>query len=299
MSTTASSISTPTPAPRRLSWLPAFDTQYVSLLLVTFLLLAVQTGYGLLESFSRTGLAIFTCVATEIVLSKLILNRWPRTASAYMSGVSVGILIRSPAFWPYAMCSLLTIVSKYALRCDGRHVFNPSNLGVSAMLLLAPTTVASLSIQWGNELWPMFLIWMIGLMTTIRVHRFHICATYVVSFIGFAFLRSGITGDPFLTQVAPLTGPMYQLYVFFMITDPKTNVRSRWGQYVVAFLIAFVEMLLRLNRVVHAPYYALFLVGPTAFMIEIWWTRRQAARAREREPRTEPESEPVTAPAAV
>jgi hypothetical protein len=87
-------------------------------------------------------------------------------------------------------------------------------------------------------------------------------------------VRSAVTGDPWLAAVAPITGPMYQLFVFFMITDPKTTVRSKWGQCVVAFLVALAEAILRLNRVVHAPYYALFLVGPSANIIEIWWSSR-------------------------
>ena len=63
-----------------------------------------------------------------------------------------------------------------------------------------------------------------------------------------------------------------------MITDPKTTVRSKWGQCLVAFLVAVAEAILRLDRVVHAPYYALFLVGPAANIVEIWWSsRRQAA----------------------
>jgi len=49
----------------------------------------------------------------------------------------------------------------------------------------------------------------------------------------------------------------------------------------VVFLVAFVEMLLRLNQVVHAPLYALFLVGPTAVLIEIWLESRQAVQAVE------------------
>src|SRR5690606_33326348 len=84
-----------------------------------------------------------------------------------------------------------------------------------------------------------------------------------------------LTGVPFLAAVAPITGPMYQLFVFFMITDPKTTVSSRRGQCAVAIAVAFVEMLLRLNRVVHAPYYALFLVGPAALAIELWLDSRR------------------------
>jgi hypothetical protein len=57
-----------------------------------------------------------------------------------------------------------------------------------------------------------------------------------------------------------------------MITDPKTTVRSsKTAQVFVAFLIAFVEMLLRLTEVIHAPYYALFIVGPIANFIDIRW----------------------------
>jgi Na+-translocating ferredoxin:NAD+ oxidoreductase RnfD subunit len=59
------------------------------------------------------------------------------------------------------------------------------------------------------------------------------------------------------------------LFVFFMITDPKTTVSTRWGQCVVAALVAVMEMILRLAEVVDAPYYALFIVGPIANVIEL------------------------------
>src|SRR5262249_34167920 len=109
--------------------------------------------------------------------------------------------------------------------------------------------------------------------------RFHICATYVTSFFVFSAIRSAITGDPWLSAVAPITGPMYQLYVFFMITDPRTTVRSKRGQILVAFLVAVAEAIFRLFRVVPAPYCALFFVGPIANVIEIWWTERKKKAA--------------------
>jgi hypothetical protein len=71
---------------------------------------------------------------------------------------------------------------------------------------------------------------------------------------------------------------MYQLFIFFMITDPKTTVGPRWAQCLVAFLVAAVEATLRLMQFVHAPYYALFIVGPAANLIEIALARRAARR---------------------
>jgi enediyne biosynthesis protein E5 len=166
------------------------------------------------------------------------------------------------------------------LRVNGRHLWNPSNFGISAMLFLASETVGSLSIQWGNYLWPMLVIWLLGALIIWRLRRFHITATYVVSFIVYALIRSGLTGSPWQAEIAPITGPMYQLFVFFMITDPKTTVRSKKGQCIVAFAVASLEMVLRLQQNVYAPYYALFIVGPAALLIEMWLASRSARATR-------------------
>src|SRR5262249_16860469 len=152
----------------------------------------------------------------------------------------------------------ISIMSKYVLRVKGRHLWNPSNFGLSAVLFLAPTTASVLSIQWGNNLWPMVVIWILGLVIVWRAGRLNISVSYIVAFLFFTFVRSAITGNPWPADVAPITGPMYQLYIFFMITDPRTTVRRKWAQSVVVSVIALVEMLMRLAEIVYAPFYALF-----------------------------------------
>lgn len=260
------------PAPaRRLR----YDRRYTAPLLVTGILVAGHFSFGILESLDKTLIAIGVAMGAEVILSRLLRGTWPHLSSAYISGISVGMLIRSPLYWPFALASLITITSKYAIRSKNQHIFNPSNFGICAMLFLAPFAVAPLSIQWGNNLWPMVVIWIVGSVTIWRLKRFHICLTYVLSFLAFAALRSGITGDPFLAEVAPITGPMYQLFIFFMITDPRTNVSTRNGQILVAFLVALVEFGLRLGESVYAPFYALFLVGPSALLLEMWWKARK------------------------
>jgi len=270
--------STPaTPASPRHLPAPGFDKRYLAPILVTIVLVAGQVTFGFLESWSRTMLAIGTAIAVELVLARLFAGAWPHLASSYISGISVGMLIRSPFIWPYALCSAIAIVSKYVLRVDGRHIWNPSNFAIVAMLVLAPDYVAGLSVQWGNNLLPMIVVWCFGGVIIYSLGRLHITATYVASFLGFAVLRALVTGHPWQSEVAPITGPMYQLYIFFMITDPKTTVRSFRGQCVVAYLVALVEAAFRIMQWVHAPYYALFLVGPVANLIEIAEDRRRRA----------------------
>ena len=274
-------VETPTPptaapAQARPSWkrLLTFENRYLPPILITCILLFGQFSFGMLESWTRTASAIAASILAELILSRIMFGKWPHLASAYISGISVGILVRSPFFWPYIFCAVISIMSKYVLRWRGKHLWNPSNFGVSATLFLYPAAAASLSIQWGNNLAPMAVVWCLGLMIVTRIKRLHITLTYVGMFLFLSFIRSQITGNPWSAAVAPLTGPMYQLFVFFMITDPKTTVDSRWGQCVVAALVAVMEMILRLNEVIHAPYYALFIVGPIASVIELALTRK-------------------------
>ena len=260
------------PAPAAVSWrqvLQKLDNRLLPPMLITTILITAHLNFGILEAYERTGLAIVTAIAAELVLGRLTYGKWLHPASAYISGISVGILVRSPFLWPYFFASFISILSKYVLRLKGHHLWNPSNLGVSAVLFLAPETVSLLSIQWGNNLWPMAVIWLLGSVIVWRVGRLHVSASYVASFVVFALVRSAITGNPWQATLAPITGPMYQLFIFFMVTDPKVSVRPKWGQVVVVIAVAFVEMLLRLNDVIYAPFYALFLVGPAALLIEM------------------------------
>jgi Na+-transporting NADH:ubiquinone oxidoreductase subunit NqrB len=262
---------TPVAAPPRLF---GIDSRFIAPAFITVILLVGQLTYGILESYTLTLLAIATAVVFELAFGRLFGGRWPHLASAYITGISVGILTRSPYAWPFALCSAISITSKYVLRLGGRHLWNPSNFGIAVMLLVAPWAYSTLSVQWGNNLWPMLVIWTLGAIITYHVGRIHITFVYVASFFLFAYLRSLLTGHAFLAEAAPITGPMYQLFIFFMITDPKTTVRtSRRAQAGVAFAVAFVEMLLRLAENVHAPYYALFTVGPLANLLEIYLTK--------------------------
>ena len=51
------------------------------------------------------------------------------------------------------------------------------------MLVLASDTVAGLSVQWGNNLLPMVVVWVFGAIILRMVGRLHITLTYVASFL--------------------------------------------------------------------------------------------------------------------
>lgn len=242
----------------------------------------VQLTGGAVLEYSPTFLTICVTMLTELLAGRFFWGKWPNLTSAYISGISAGILIKSPVLWPFILCGMISIVSKYALRVGGRHIWNPTNFGVTMMLFLAPQHIASLSVQAGNNGLAVAAIWILGGMIMLKLKRFHIPLAFVAAFVPLAFLRSFVTGHPWQTELAPITSPMFQLYIFFMITDPQTTTRARWSQMLVAVLVAVAETVCRLAfKDVHSLYHALFFVGPMANLVEITAgrLRQRAARA--------------------
>ena len=79
-----------------------FDNRYIAPLFITFILVVGHLVYGILESYEKTALAIVVAIVAELVLGRIFFGKWLNLASAYITGISVGILVRSPRFWPYA-----------------------------------------------------------------------------------------------------------------------------------------------------------------------------------------------------
>ena len=257
------------------------DPRYLIAFLITLVLVAAQLRYHMLGSYDRLVLALGVCLATEAVLSGFDRGKVVNLLSAYISGISLTLLVKPQggALWPFVLGGFIAISSKYVLRYRGNHLWNPTNFAVSALLLAAPSHVSVLSHQFGNDVTTNLVIWIFGLIIAARVGVLHITLTYVASFLLLNSLRALALGQGILPEIAPITGPMYQLFIFFMITDPRTIVRGRQKQIVVAVLIAVMETLIRLASDKGWPlptgfnaapaFFALALVGPVAKWLDL------------------------------
>src|SRR3954471_14911886 len=275
----------------------AIDPRYLIAFLITLVLVAAQLRYHMLGSYDRLALALTVCVATESGLSWFDRGKVVNLLSAYISGISLTLLLKPQggALWPFALGGFIAISSKYVLRYRGNHLWNPTNFAISALLLAAPDRVSVLSHQFGNDVTTNLVIWIFGLIIAARVGVIHITLTYVASFLVLNGARALALGQPLLPEIAPITGPMYQLFVFFMITDPRTIVRGRRKQIGVAFIIAVMETLIRLASdrgwplpigVNAAPaFFALATVGPVAKFLDLQrgGGRREQPNARRAE----------------
>src|SRR6059058_5457340 len=276
-------MSSPSLVASRAFWaqLGRLDPRYPVSFLITLILVLGEARYGILGGYVRLITALGVCTATELVLSRTVRGQFASVQSAYITGISLALLVKPRAglLWPFALGGFVAIASKYVLQYRGRHLWNPSNFAISLLVLAAPGSIAILSRQWGNDLATNAVIWCFGLLIASRVRMLHVTLTYVAGFVTLAALRHWIVGGPLLAEIAPITGPMYQLFIFFMITDPKTTVSTVRGRIIVAAAVAVAEAAIRLAGDFHVdtlsplypapPILALAIVGPVANLIDL------------------------------
>ena len=224
------------------------DTRYLIAFLITLVLLSAQLRYQMVGGYSRLLIALAVCTTTEALLSWFDRGKVVNLLSAYISGISLTLLEKPQggAIWPLMLGGFLAISSKYVVRYRDQHLWNPTNFAICALLLLAPGHMSVLSHQFGNDVVTNLVIWTFGLIIAARVGALHITLAYIASFLLLNSLRAAMFGQLVLPEIAPITGPMYQLFIFFMITDPRTVVKGRRKQIAVAITIAVVESLIRL-----------------------------------------------------
>jgi enediyne biosynthesis protein E5 len=268
----------------------AKDKRFHAPLLITSILIMGDTAFSILENhpsqwlykmtggvistYSPTFVAIITAAVAELLLGRFYYGRWPHLASAYVSGISAGILVKSPDVWTFVFCALISITSKYVLRVQGKHLWNPTNFGMTVMLWLAPQHMAALSVQAGNEIWAPAIIFFLGGMILWNLGLVHIPLAFVLTFVPLAILRCNMMDHHWKTELAPMTSPMFELFIFFMITDPKTITRSKRSQVVVAVLVGITDAILRHQEDVYSLFHSLFIVGPIANLVEMAYFAR-------------------------
>jgi len=194
---------------------------------------------------------------------------WP--ASGIQTGISVAFIFRVGGtrhgdLWSvrglhiFALVMLLSMVSKYVLRREGRHIFNPSNIGLAwALLVIGPSHVFSEHLWWGPlgpaVIFSMAVIFVGGWWVLRQVKMIPMAVTYLATFgtliallalsgrTYWATWHVGSVGGSFYWVTVALS-PELLIFVFFMISDPRTAPLSQLGRHLYAFTTATVAALL-------------------------------------------------------
>jgi len=213
--------------------------------------------------FDRDPFQILICVvvacAVDFLFALALRREILLPISAYITGLSVGILLESYDWRVYVVACTWGIASKYLLRAGNRHFFNPSNFAIVAGVVLGHgiATMAPGS-QWGGDFRVALLIMGLGLLMMKRVKRLDLALAWMAGFTVMGLIRVALGQGGLVFALGPMTGAEFTLFTFSMLPDPKTNPPTRSGRIVWGLLIALVDGILRLLEIRYSMFYALF-----------------------------------------
>src|SRR5919204_6422343 len=204
--------------------------------------LASLLGYGVFwldfEIQAATAVAILaTALVTQLACTWLTGHGRFDPRSALISALSLCLLLRTGSLGLAMLTAVVAIASKFAVRVGDKHVFNPTNGALIAMMLVTGDIWVSPG-QWGSGLIFAFLLAAAGGMVVNRAARADVTLTFLVSWAGLLVGRSLWLGEPLAIPVHRLQNGALVLFAFFMISDPKTTPDSRAGRLLFAVLVA-------------------------------------------------------------
>lgn len=294
---------------------------------ILFLSLFLLVGVGTRDWSLQPGMvvvAIATCLVTQVA-GLLVVGQWswgqgtgaePETEAksqepnGYFSAISgflpanfssalaqllsplitslgMSLLLRADHYGTVMIATTAAILSKFLIRINGKHVFNPGNFGIVTALVLLPDAWVSPG-QWGESGWYALLFLGAGGVVLRQVGRWDTTVAFLGSYAALEAIRNlwlGWTWDVWLHRL--MSGSLL-LFALFMVTDPRTIPNARNGRLIWAIAIAVLTFILRnVFFVPTAVFWALFALAPLTLLID-WvlpsdrfiWVRSAESSAR-------------------
>jgi hypothetical protein len=230
-----------------------------------------QVALGFNVSVPQILIAILTCALLEVALTFRSTKQvvWP--ASAMLTGSGVALILRIvgqdrgdhwtfDGWYLFAGIAAFSLLTKYWIRYRGSHVFNPSNVGlVVAFLILGSEVIEPLDFWWGPlDFWMLAAYAVIligGVLITSRLRLLTLAATFWLTLaVGLGVLALSGHCMTAAWSLQPVCGPYFWsvvvaspevlIFLFFMITDPKTIPQDRLARIVFAIVLALACTLL-------------------------------------------------------
>jgi hypothetical protein len=197
--------------------------------------------------------------------------------SALISGLSLCLLLRVEHVTVMIAAAALAIASKFLLRVQDRHLFNPTNLAIVVMLQLGLGWVSPG--QWGSAAYFGLLVAGAGSFVVTRAARIDVTSAFLATWAALLFGRALWLGDPLAIPWRQMRSGALLIFAFYMISDPKTTPRTRAARVAFAALVAAGGFVVQF--VLHRQdglLYALAVAAPIATGLGSLHTRLSASK---------------------
>ncbi len=233
-----------------------------------FQILALSSLLTLLfvwSDFAPTGqillLTLSSTLIAQFVFVKIFSVPKFDFRSPLITGLSLCLLLKVSMLWLYPVAGIAAMASKFLIRWDNKHIFNPANAAIVFGLILLPEMVWISPGQWGSALWLGFLLICLAIMVLGRTGRADISLFMLGSWFALLLGRALWLDDPLDIPMHNAQSGALLIFAFFMVSDPKTTPDHRLGRLIFAISVALIAYILQYHyQVREGIFYALFAV---------------------------------------
>ena len=204
-------------------------------LLVTYGVVALDFG---IHWYNAAGITL-TALAVQFAATRL--TRLPAfdPRSPLITALSLTLLLRTDDLLLAMAAAGIAIASKFLVRFNDKHVFNPANVAIVTMMLASDAVWVSTG-QWGSAAIGALALASLGLIVLTRARRAETTIGFLLAYAGILFGRAIWLGDPLSIPLHYMQNGALLIFAFFMISDPKTTPNTPSGRFVYAGIVAIV-----------------------------------------------------------
>lgn len=187
---------------------------------------------------------VATAITVQFVGTRLVRLPSFDPRSPLITALSLTLLLRTDFIVLALLAAAIAIGSKFLVRVNGKHVFNPANVALVSLLLISDRAWIS-SGQWGSTAIVAFALACLGVLVLTHARRAETTMGFLVVYAALVFGRALWLEDPISIPLHQMQNGALLLFAFFMISDPKTTPNTAIGRYVFATVVAGIAFVIQ------------------------------------------------------
>lgn len=215
--------------------------------------------------------ALCATLLTQFVFFKIYNVPTMDFRSPFITGLGITLLLRSEFLWMYALAGFLAIASKFVIRINNKHIFNPANFAIAVLLLTLPNMVWVAPGQWGATGWLAILILCVGMVVVTGARRMDTTLMFFACFGGLLLARALWLGDPLVIPLHQMENVSLLIFAFFMISDPVSTPNRLSMRFLFVLLVSLLAFHLQFKLQIRPGLIlALFFISPLTPILDQW-----------------------------
>lgn len=234
------------------------------LLLYGFFYLHWNNDWWLFLTYVSAG------ITTQLLIEYFTHKKYDSWKSALITSFGLCLLLKTNSWEVAVMAAVISIASKYLIRINGKHIFNPSAFGIVTTILISQKAWISPG-QWGSGMVLFFDVICLGCIVVSKVQKLDVSISFLATFTLLLFIRQVIyLGWPLDFFVQSISTGSLLLFSFFMVTDPKTTPDHAGARIVWCMLVAIFSFYLSAFKFINAaPIWVLVFASPLVPILDV------------------------------